>query len=68
MYAFESKNSDFKELGILKKSLVIFDKVSVHRTDQSVWELSAHFRVRTLRAAAFSFCAVLRAAFFSLCR
>ena len=25
MYAFESKNSDFKELGILKKSLVIFD-------------------------------------------
>lgn len=25
MYAFESKNSDFKELGILKKSIVIFD-------------------------------------------
>ena len=25
MYAFESKNADFKEVGILKKSLVIFD-------------------------------------------
>ena len=25
MYAFESKNSDFKELGILQKSIVIFD-------------------------------------------
>ena len=25
MYAFESKNSEFKEVGILNKSLVIFD-------------------------------------------
>ena len=25
MYAFESKNADFKEVGILKKSLVVFD-------------------------------------------
>ena len=36
MYAFESKNSDFKELGILKKSIVIFDVEERYISDDIV--------------------------------